>query len=137
MRGGLSCRFTLLESCAYHCVSQRSSSYELQRAVAQQNLGPPGLVLALVQVVSNILDKGRDLREFSREVEEKLRQVELESIQVRPCNTRFPSCVLRVHPGTPCNSHSRSHVPTWVVLRSDPHGQSVYIRHRAGVGGVP
>ncbi|CAI7810000.1 unnamed protein product [Closterium sp. NIES-53] len=33
------------------------------------------------EVVSNILGQGSDLREFAREVEEKLRQVELESIQ--------------------------------------------------------
>jgi hypothetical protein len=34
------------------------------------------------QVVANILGQGSELRELARDVEDKLRQVELESIQV-------------------------------------------------------
>jgi hypothetical protein len=38
--------------------------------------------MVFVQMIANILGQGSQLREYACDVEEKLRQVELESIQV-------------------------------------------------------
>jgi hypothetical protein len=38
--------------------------------------------MVFVQMIANILGQGSQLREYASDVEEKLRQVELESIQV-------------------------------------------------------